>query len=44
MFSIVLERMGLKYGVNFSDRNLGGIYLEVMVEILGIEEFVRDSL
>lgn len=44
MFSIVLERMGLKHGVNFSDRNLGGIYLEVMVETLGTEEFARDSL
>lgn len=31
-------------GFNISDRNLGGIYLEVMVETLGTEEFAMDTL
>lgn len=35
--------MSLKCGVNFS-RDLGDVYLEVMIETLGTEEIAMDTL
>lgn len=36
--------MGLKHEPIFSDRNFGDVYLEVIVENLGREKFVLDTL
>lgn len=42
MFSIALgKKMSLKCGVNSSNRDLGNIYQEVMVETLGTEILLR---
>lgn len=38
------KKMGLKHWVNICDRNLAGIYLMVMVETSGTEEFAMDTL
>lgn len=44
IFSIALKKMGLKHEPIFSDRNFGDVYLEVIVETLGREKFVTDTL
>lgn len=38
------KKMGLKHEPIFSDRNFGDVYLEVIVENLGREKFVLDTL
>lgn len=44
IFSKTLEKVGLKHGAVFCDRYLGDIYLEVIVDTLGTEKIVTNTL
>lgn len=44
MLGTLEKKMDLKSWVNICGRNLAGIYLMVMVETSGTEEFAMDTL